>query len=244
MLTISNLKAGIEERLILDGVSLSVRPGEVVALMGPNGSGKSTLAQVIMGHPLYHVTEGTIEYKRQDLLRLAPDERAKLGLFLSFQYPQEVAGVTIGNFLRVAYNAIHPPLSVSDFLARLKAKMQLLQMSADFMTRSVNEGFSGGEKKRAEMLQLAVLEPDLAILDETDSGLDVDALRTVAAAVQTVKQLKPTMSIVCITHYQRILHYLTPDRIVIMQKGRIVHEGGYDVIETIEKSGYKAFGGV
>lgn len=240
MLEITDLQVRIDKKPILKGVSLAVAEGEVVALMGPNGSGKSTLANVLMGHPAYEVTQGSVTYNTQDVLAMKPEERAKAGIFLSFQYPHEVAGVTIGNFLRLAYNATRPsPLSVPDFITLLKAKMALLHMPPEFMTRSVNEGFSGGEKKRAEMLQLAVLEPSLAILDETDSGLDIDALRIVGEAVQAVRQHKPDMSILLITHYQRILQHLPADRVIVMREGKIVKEGDQAVLEQIEQHGYQ-----
>lgn len=240
MLEITDLQVRIDKKPILKGVSLAVAEGEVVALMGPNGSGKSTLANVLMGHPAYEVTQGSVTYNTQDVLAMKPEERAKAGIFLSFQYPHEVAGVTIGNFLRLAYNATRPsPLSVPDFITLLKAKMALLKMPAEFMTRSVNEGFSGGEKKRAEMLQLAVLEPSLAILDETDSGLDIDALRIVGEAVQAVRQHKPGMSILLITHYQRILKHIPADRVIVMREGTIVRQGGAEVLAHIEQHGYQ-----
>lgn len=242
LLNITNLHVTAEGAPILNGVNLAIKQGEVVALMGPNGSGKSTLANVLMGHPSYTITQGSVTYRGRDVLALKPEERAKRGLFLSFQYPQEVAGVTMGNFLRLAYNATHKPsLNVAAFLALLKKKMDVLQMPHDFITRSVNEGMSGGEKKRGEMLQLAVLEPRLAILDETDSGLDIDALQTVAQTVQALRQEHTTMSILLITHYQRILRYLPADRVAVMKKGTIVREGEQDLIQHIEEHGYRSF---
>lgn len=242
LLSITNLHVTAEAAVILNGVNLTIKQGEVVALMGPNGSGKSTLANVLMGHPSYTITQGSVTYRGRDVLALKPEDRAKRGLFLSFQYPQEVAGVTIGNFLRLAYNATHTPsLDVAAFLALLKKKMDVLQMPHEFITRSVNEGMSGGEKKRGEMLQLAVLEPRLAILDETDSGLDIDALQTVAQTVQAVRQEHATMSILLITHYQRILRYLPADRVAVMKKGKIVREGEQDLIQHIEEHGYRSF---
>lgn len=242
LLNITNLHVTAEAVAILNGVNLAIQQGEVVALMGPNGSGKSTLANVLMGHPSYTITQGSVTYRGRDVLALKPEERAKRGLFLSFQYPQEVAGVTIGNFLRLAYNATHTPsLNVAAFLTLLKKKMDVLQMPHDFITRSVNEGMSGGEKKRGEMLQLAVLEPRLAILDETDSGLDIDALQTVAQTVQALRQEHATMSILLITHYQRILQYLPADRVAVMKKGTIVREGTQDLIQHIEEHGYRSF---
>lgn len=242
LLNITNLHATAEAAVILNGVNLTIKQGEVVALMGPNGSGKSTLANVLMGHPSYTITQGSVTYRGRDVLALKPEERAKRGLFLSFQYPQEVAGVTIGNFLRLAYNATHTPsLDVAAFLVLLKKKMDVLQMPHEFITRSVNEGMSGGEKKRGEMLQLAILEPRLAILDETDSGLDIDALQTVAQTVQALRQEHTTMSILLITHYQRILRYLPADRVAVMKKGKIVREGEQDLIQHIEEHGYRSF---
>lgn len=241
LLEIKNLHTNIEGTPILHGVNLSVGAGEVVALMGPNGSGKSTLANVLMGHPSYEVTQGKVSYRNVDLLALKPEERAKRGIFLSFQYPQEVAGVTIGNFLRIAYNATQTkPLPVAAFITLLKEKMDLLNVPHDFMMRSINEGFSGGEKKRGEMLQLAVLEPRLAILDETDSGLDVDALKIVAQAATTLRQKNKKMSVLLITHYQRILQYLPADRVAIMKQGRIVAAGKSELIQQVEQTGYKS----
>lgn len=241
LLNITNLHASAEKAPILHGVDLRVDEGEVVALMGPNGSGKSTLANVLMGHPSYEVTKGEVVYRGGDLLALKVEERARQGLFLSFQYPQEVAGVTIGNFLRLAYNATHAqPLDVASFLSFLKEKLDLLQIPHTFMTRSVNEGFSGGEKKRGEMLQLAVLEPGLAILDETDSGLDVDALKIVAQAVTALRQANQKMSVLLITHYQRILQHLPADRVAVMKSGRIVAQGSSDLIRQVEHQGYRS----
>lgn len=248
LLAITNLRVKTENTEILHGVNLTVDSGQVVALMGPNGSGKSTLANTLLGHPSYEITQGKITYNNQDITELKPEERAQAGLFLSFQYPQEIAGVTIGNFLRLAYNATRPspkasagkrPLSVPEFIKLLKAKMDLLHMPHDFMTRSVNEGFSGGEKKRAEMLQLAVLEPKLAILDETDSGLDIDSLKIVAEAVNTIKQEHSAMAILIITHYQRILNHLPANRIAVMRAGTIIKEGDQTLLATIERDGYK-----
>lgn len=240
LLAINNLRVKTENTEILHGVNLTVDRGQVVALMGPNGSGKSTLANTLLGHPAYEITQGKITYNNQDITELKPEERAQAGLFLSFQYPQEIAGVTIGNFLRLAYNATHTPaLPIPAFIRLLKTKMDLLHMPHEVMTRSVNEGFSGGEKKRAEMLQLAVLEPKLAILDETDSGLDIDSLKIVAEAVNTIKQEQPTMAILIITHYQRILDHLPADRIAVMRAGTIIKEGDLSLLATIERDGYK-----
>lgn len=239
MIEIKNLYVSTENKPILHGTNLTVAPGEIVALMGPNGSGKSTLANVLMGHPGYQVTAGSVTYNGADVIAMKPEERAAAGIFLSFQYPQEVAGVSIGSFLRLAYNSTHSEkIAVKDFVSLLKEKMQLLQMPLEFMTRSVNEGFSGGEKKRAEMLQLAILEPTLAILDETDSGLDIDALKIVAAAVHEIREKNPAMSVLLITHYQRMLQYLPADRVAIMRAGKIITEGGMELLDTIERQGY------
>lgn len=239
LLSIKGLHVKTGEIGILKGVNLHINAGEVVALMGPNGSGKSTLANVLLGHPAYQATKGEVTYDGADLLALKPEERARAGLFLSFQYPPEVAGVTIGNFMRLAYNATHQPLGVADFLQRLKDKMKLLDMPSAMMARSVNEGFSGGEKKRAEMLQLAVLEPRLAILDETDSGLDIDSLKLVAKALTAIRALQPNLAILIITHYQRILTHLPPDRVAVMRAGKIVRQGSSKLLSSIEQHGFK-----
>jgi len=242
ILSIQNLKARIDETEILHGVTCSIQPGEVVALMGPNGSGKSTLAHILMGHPAYEVTAGSVQWDNQDLLSLKPEERAKAGLFLSFQNPQEIAGVTIGNFLRLAYNATHAePYGVHEFIAILKEKSALLGLPPEFILRSVNDGFSGGEKKRAELLQLAVLQPKLAILDELDSGLDIDGLKMVGQALSTIRAQQPEMSLLLITHYQRLLDVIPVDRILVMRQGKIVHEGDTTVVSVIEQKGYQAF---
>lgn len=239
MLTINNLQAKTGDKEILRGVDLAVDVGEVVALMGPNGSGKSTLASVLMGHPAYEVTAGDVKFNTEDVLALKPEERAQRGIFLAFQYPQTVAGVSLANFMRLAYNAMHEKKSVKDFVALLKAKMDLLELPHQFMVRSVNDGLSGGEKKKAEMLQLAVLEPKLAILDETDSGLDVDALKTVGRALQAIRQENPSMAVLIITHYQRILQHVPCDRVAVMRDGKIIKEGTADVLQQIEQGGYQ-----
>jgi Fe-S cluster assembly ATP-binding protein len=205
--------------------------------MGPNGSGKSTLAYTIMGHPKYEVTAGQVRYRDQDILKLAPDERAKLGLFLSFQYPTAIPGVTMHNFLRTATKALKgDELPPREFRKLVSEQMERLKMDPSFATRYVNDGFSGGEKKRAEILQLGVLQPEIAILDETDSGLDVDALRTVAEGVEALRG--PDLGVLLITHYQRILNYITPDRVHVMYRGRIVKSGGADLALEIESNGY------
>src|SRR3989344_351224 len=236
-LIIKDLHVSVEGQRILNGVDLVVRKGEVCALMGPNGSGKSTLAYTLMWHPKYTVDKGEAWYKGQNVLELNPDERAKLGLFLSFQYPQEIPGVSVSNFLRTALNAVKPnQISVPDFVKLLKDKMKLLKIHDAFSRRFLNEGFSGGEKKRTEILQLAVLQPDMAILDETDSGLDIDSLKGVAEGVNTL--LGPNLGVLIITHYQRILDYVTPDKIHIMVKGRIVKSGGKELAHELEAKGY------
>ena len=236
-LIIKDLHVSVEGQRILNGVNLVVKKGEVCALMGPNGSGKSTLAYTLMGHPKYAVDKGEAWYKGKNIFELKPDERAKLGLFLSFQYPQEIPGVSVSNFLRTAYNAVKPnQISVPDFVKLLKEKMKLLKIDDSFSRRYLNEGFSGGEKKRAEILQLAVLQPEMAILDETDSGLDIDSLKIVAEGVNSM--LNPNFGALIITHYQRILSYVTPDRIHIMVKGRIVKSGGKELAHELEAKGY------
>lgn len=243
MLTIRDLKVSVDGKEILHGVSLDVRPGEIVALMGPNGSGKSTLAYTLMGHPRYAVKSGSVTYDGKDVLSLKPDERAKLGIFLSFQYPHEIPGVPFGQMLRTAVGqktGTLPP--VRDFLKMLDEKLALLKMDPAIAERNVNEGFSGGEKKRAEILQLAVLEPTLAVLDETDSGLDVDALRTVAEGVKTIKAQRPAMSILLITHYERFLDFLTPDRVLVMKDGRIIAHGTKALADRIQAEGYGPLG--
>ncbi len=237
ILRIENLHARVENTPILKGVDLEVPRGEVHALMGPNGSGKSTLANVLMGHPAYEVTDGRIFFQGEDVTEAAPDERARAGIFLAFQYPAEVPGVSLINFLRTALNAVRgQDVPVKQFRALLKQKLALLDMKADFTRRNVNEGFSGGEKKRNEVLQLALLEPALAILDETDSGLDIDALRIVAEAAQ--KMRGPDIGFLVITHYMRILKHLAPDRVHILMDGRIVRSGGPELADTLEQEGY------
>ncbi|MDO8480265.1 MAG: Fe-S cluster assembly ATPase SufC [Nanoarchaeota archaeon] len=237
MLEIKNLHVSIEGKEIIKGLSLKLEKGKVNALMGPNGSGKSTLANTLMGHPSYTITSGKILFKGKDITEMPADERAKLGLFLSFQYPASVPGITISNLLRTALNARRkdkiPPL---EFLKMLKEKMKLLKVDEKFLTRYVNEGFSGGEKKRAEILQLSVLNPDLAMLDETDSGLDIDALRVVAEGVNAF--MNQDKCILIITHYKRILEYIKPDRLFIMVDGKIAKEGGGELVDRLEDEGY------
>ena len=238
-LVVKDLHVTIAGQEIVRGLSLVVPRGEVHAIMGPNGSGKSTLAKVMAGHPDYEITAGKIAMDDQDLLELEPDERARLGLFLAFQYPSEVPGVTIANFLRAAVQARLPDgeeLEATDFYARLYEKMELLGMDRSFTSRAVNEGFSGGEKKRTEILQLAMLEPKYAVLDETDSGLDIDALKTVAHGVNSLRG--PDIGILLITHYQRILNYIVPDHVHVMVQGRIVRSGGKELALELEERGY------
>ncbi len=238
-LRIENLHANIADREIVRGLSLAIPQGEVHAIMGPNGSGKSTLAKVMAGHPDYQVTGGRVMMDGENLLELEPDERARRGLFLAFQYPNEVPGVTIANFLRAAVQSRLPEgeeLEATDYYAKLYEKMELLGMERSFTSRSVNEGFSGGEKKRAEILQLAMLEPKYAILDETDSGLDIDALKTVAHGVNSLRG--PNIGILLITHYQRILNYIVPDHVHVMVQGRIVRSGGKELALELEERGY------
>jgi Fe-S cluster assembly ATP-binding protein len=243
VLEIKNLHVSIGDRSILKGVNLIVPQGETHALMGPNGTGKSTLAYTLMGHPNYTVTAGEVLFKGVSILELAPDARARMGLFLAFQYPVAIPGVSVANFLRAAINArrraANPQdkgMPVPEFRKLLKAKMELLEVQAEFAGRYLNDGFSGGEKKRAEILQMAVLEPEIAILDETDSGLDIDALRVVATGVNALGG--PAMGVLVITHYQRILNYIKPDVVHVMYGGRIVESGGADLALRLEEHGY------
>jgi Fe-S cluster assembly ATP-binding protein len=245
MLEIKNLHARVEEREILKGIDLKVNPGEVHAIMGPNGSGKSTLAGVLAGRPDYEVTEGEVLYQGKNLLELDPEERAREGLFLAFQYPVEIPGVTNTYFLRAAVNAIRkhrgePELDAAGFLKRVREKMKLVHMKDDLLKRPVNEGFSGGEKKRNEIFQMAVLDPKLAVLDETDSGLDIDALRIVADGVNALRS--PERSMIVITHYQRLLNYIVPDRVHILAHGRIDRSGGKELALDLEDKGYSGLG--
>ncbi|WP_407690822.1 Fe-S cluster assembly ATPase SufC [Rubrobacter tropicus] len=237
MLKIDNLHVEIEGGEILKGLGLEVGKGEIHAIMGPNGSGKSTLSNVLMGHPRYDVTDGTIEFLGEDVLELEPDERARLGMFLAFQYPSEVPGVSVANFLRTAVNSVRekelPPM---EMYRLLQDKMKIMQMDPKFAERYLNEGFSGGEKKRNEILQMLMLEPKLAIMDETDSGLDIDALQVVSKGVNELRG--PEFSAVIITHYQRILRYIEPDHVHVMLDGRIVTSGGKDLALQLEDKGY------
>jgi Fe-S cluster assembly ATP-binding protein len=237
-LEIRNLHVRTEEREILRGVDLVVRHGELHALMGPNGSGKSTLANTIMGHPDYEVTDGEILFDGENITELAAHERAKLGLFLAFQYPVAIPGVSVANFLRLAINAQREePIKVKEFGAQLRHAVELLDVEDAFTSRHLNDGFSGGEKKRAEVLQMAMLRPQIAVLDETDSGLDIDALRTVAEGVQKLHD-DQQLGVLIITHYQRILDYVRPEFVHIMLDGRIVMNGGNELVERLEKEGY------
>ena len=241
-LEIRNLHVRVEEKEILKGLDLSVGKGEIHALMGPNGSGKSTLANVVMGHPNYEVTEGQIIFKGEDITEAEPDERARAGLFMAFQYPVAVPGVTVTKYLRTVLNAHREargeePISLRDFRRTVEAAMRRTGVPRSFANRYLNEGFSGGEKKRMEILQLALQRPDLAILDETDSGLDIDALRTVADGVNAVAA-EHEMGVLIITHYQRILHLVRPSHVHVMYQGRIVKEGGPELVGELEEKGY------
>ena len=241
MLKIENLHASIGDKEILKGINLTVGKGEVHAIMGPNGSGKSTLSSVLVGHPTYEVTEGSVTFEGEDILELEPEERAHRGLFLSFQYPVEIPGVSMVNFMRAALNerrkaAGLDPLPAAEFLKLMKQKRELVELDNKLASRSVNEGFSGGEKKRNEIFQMAMLEPKLAILDETDSGLDIDALRIVAKGVNELRS--PENSTIVITHYQRLLDYIHPDFVHVLYKGRIVRSGGPELALELEKRGY------
>ena len=242
MLDIKGLRASAGEKEILTGIDLTVNAGEVHAIMGPNGSGKSTLAQVLAGHPAYQVTAGTVTFMGQDLLDLEPEERAQAGVFLAFQYPVEITGVSNAYFLRAAYNAIRKArgeeeLDPIDFLDRLEEKLAVVEWGPEIMQRAVNSGFSGGEKKRNEILQMAVLEPVLAILDETDSGLDIDALRIVAQGVNALR--RPDRATILVTHYQRLLNYIIPDFVHVLSEGRIVRSGGKELALELEERGYE-----
>ena len=236
-LEIQNLHVRIEEREILRGLNLTVRKGETHALMGPNGSGKSTLANTVMGNPAYEVTEGRILFNGEDMTEADPDERARAGIFMAFQYPATIPGVSVANFLRMAVNAKREePIKVKEFGKLLGENMELLRIDRGFTSRYLNEGFSGGEKKRAEILQLAMLKPEIAVLDETDSGLDIDALRIVSDGVNALSG--PDMGSLIITHYTRILEYVKPDFVHIMLDGRIVREGGPELADELEEKGY------
>jgi Fe-S cluster assembly ATP-binding protein len=243
-LSIKNLRVSVEDKLILKGLNLEINQGEIHAIMGPNGSGKSTMAYSLAGHPKYEVEEGEVWLDGQNLLEMAPDERARAGLFLAFQYPTAIPGISMANFLRASVNAVRGEtvangkkgIPIADFRKLLNEKMALLKMDASFARRYLNEGFSGGEKKRAEILQMALLEPKFAILDETDSGLDIDALRVVSEGINALTG--PDRSFIVITHYQRILNYIKPDFVHIMYDGRIIESGGPELAEKLEAEGY------
>ncbi len=241
MLDVIGLRASAGDTEILRGISLKVNPGEVHAIMGPNGSGKSTLAQVLAGHPAYEVSGGRVLFEGRDLLELEPEERAQAGVFLAFQYPVEIPGVTNAYFLRAAYNALRKARGLDevdpmDFLDILEQKLKIVEWEPDIMSRAVNAGFSGGEKKRNEILQLAVLEPKLGILDETDSGLDIDALRIVAAGVNRLRS--PERAFIVVTHYQRLLNHIVPDVVHVLVNGRIAKSGGKELALELEARGY------
>jgi Fe-S cluster assembly ATP-binding protein len=242
-----HVQIGGEEKEILRGINLTVQAGKIHAIMGPNGSGKSTLAYTLAGHPNYEVIDGEVEYKGESVLELEADERSKLGMFLAFQYPVSVAGVTVANFLRAALNAHRAEegrdpketaMPIAQFRKLLTDRMRMLDMSPDFARRYLNEGFSGGEKKRLEILQMAMLQPSVAIMDETDSGLDIDALRIVANGVNTIKEQNPDMGVLVITHYQRLLNYIKPDFVHVLMEGQIVREGGPELALELEEKGY------
>lgn len=243
-----HVKIEAEDREILKGINLTIQAGKIHAIMGPNGSGKSTLAYTLAGHPRYEVTGGEVWYRGQNVLELEPEERSRLGMFLAFQYPVSVAGVTVANFLRASVNSHRieegkdpksTSIPVSQFRKLMQERMQMLEMSPDFTRRYLNEGFSGGEKKRLEILQMAMLRPSMAIMDETDSGLDIDALRIVANGVNTVKEQIPEMGVLVITHYQRLLNYIKPDFVHVLMDGRIVREGGPEIALELEEKGYE-----
>jgi len=246
MLHIEGLEAKVadEDFGILNGIDLTIRSGEIHAIMGPNGSGKSTLAKVLAGHPGYEVTSGRVTLRGEDLLSLEADERSRAGVFLAFQYPVEIPGVSIANFLRTAVQAHLPDgeeLDIFDYSDMLTERMEMLGMDVAFAERHVNAGFSGGEKKRNEILQMAMLKPKLAVMDETDSGLDIDALKVVASGVNTLVEDDPEMSVLLITHYQRLLDYIKPDHVHVMVDGRIVQSGGPEVALALEAGGYKTY---
>ena len=242
MLTIKNLYVSIEGKEILKGIDLEVNEGEIHAIMGPNGSGKSTLANILTGREGYDVTEGEVTYLGEDLLEMAPEDRAREGIFMSFQYPVEIPGVPMVNFLKTAVNELRkhrnqPPLTAGEFLKLMREKKELIEMDAQLTNRSVNEGFSGGEKKKNEIFQMALLEPKLAIMDETDSGLDIDALKTVAHGVNALRS--PDRAVIVVTHYQRLLDYIIPDFVHVLYNGRIVKSAGKELAQELEAKGYE-----
>lgn len=241
MLHIKDLYAAVDNKKILEGLNLSVNVGEVHAIMGPNGSGKSTLANILAGKEGYNITQGSVSYENEDLLELSPEERARKGVFLAFQYPVEIPGVNNIYLLKAALNAIRkhqgePELDAMEFMNLVKGKMKLVQMNEDLLSRSVNEGFSGGEKKRNEIFQMAILEPKLAILDETDSGLDIDALKIVAEGVNSLRN--ENRAFILVTHYQRLLNYIKPDHVHVLNKGKIIRSGGPELALELEEKGY------
>lgn len=241
-LIVNNLKVKIDQKTILQGIDLRIEPGELVAIMGPNGSGKSTLAYTLAGHPQYLIKSGTIILDGFDITQIPADQKAKAGLFLGLQYPMAVAGVNLNNFLRLAYQNIKgKKIMPFEFREKLLKEAKGLNFNASFFDRSVNEGFSGGEKKKSEILQLLILQPKYAILDEIDSGLDIDALKLVAAAIIKAKKTNSKMGILLITHYQRILNYLQPDRVIVMKAGKIVKSGGKELVAKLEQEGYENF---
>jgi len=243
LLSIKNLKVSVEDKPVLNGINLNIQPGQIHVIMGPNGSGKSSLAQTLMGHPRYIITNGNILFGHALLNELTPDKRAKLGMFLAMQNPLEIEGLSLKHFLRYAYNAQHDgtqkQLRLKQFAQLMIEKLDLLEMDAQFAQRSLNVGFSGGEKKRVEMLQLAVLQPKLAIIDEIDSGLDIDALKTVCKALNKIKDDNPDMAILLITHYTRILKYITPDFVHVLRNGTIVRSGNATLAQELEAEGYR-----
>jgi len=245
MLKIKDLKVVRDGQIILDGFNLEVKAGETHAIMGPNGSGKSTLCYALLGHPKYKISGGSITFKGKNLLKMSTDERARLGIFLGFQYPQEVGGITLGNFLRQAANLRNKKgakknLGVSEFFPVAKKILAAVDLGENFIGRGVNEGFSGGEKKRGEIAQMAAIRPDLAILDEVDSGLDIDSLKKTAQAIAAIKK-STGMGLILITHYQRLLHFIAADRVHVMIDGRLVASGGRELVHKLEKDGYQSF---
>lgn len=242
-LEIQNLDISVEDTDIVKDLSLTLNKGEIITIMGPNGSGKSTLANALMGHPDYEVT-GTAKLDGEDILDLEPDERSQEGLFLSFQYPVDIPGVTVSNFIRTAINARRPednPIKLPKYVKKLNKTMNLLNIPREFSKRYLNEGFSGGERKKMEILQLAMLEPKVAVLDETDSGLDVDALKDVASSLKKLQEQNPDLSYLIITHYERLLTYIEPDTVCILKEGKIVEKGGRDIATKLESEGYDSF---
>jgi len=246
LLEIKDLEVGIDDKIILHGVNLRILEGEVHTIMGPNGSGKSTLSNVIMGHPKYKVIKGDILYKGESILDMQPHKRALIGIFLAFQYPKEIAGITLGEFILAAYRAKQeyikpgrPPILIFRFQKMMREIMTELKMPVDFADRFLNHGFSGGEKKKAEALQMAILEPQLAVLDETDSGLDVDALKIISSNIDKVMRKREKTGVLLVTHYQRILKHLKPDFVHVMKEGRIVKSGGHELAHELEEKGYE-----